>query len=48
MGSSFTISVVSNDSIKADEHINSAIKEIERIESVISSWDSKKNALVAI
>lgn len=41
MGSSFTISVVSNDSIKADNHINIAIKEIERIESVISSWDSK-------
>lgn len=41
MGSSFTISVVSNDSIKADKHIYSAIKEIERIERVISSWDCK-------
>lgn len=41
MGSSFIISVVSNDSIQADEQINIAIKEIERIESVISSWDSK-------
>ncbi|WP_456379383.1 FAD:protein FMN transferase [Lutibacter sp.] len=39
MGSRFDISVVENDSLKAHEHINTAINEITRIEKLISSWD---------
>jgi thiamine biosynthesis lipoprotein len=40
MGSGFTITINETDSIKASEHIESAINEIKRIENVISSWDA--------
>lgn len=40
MGSRFDITIVDNDSIAAFKNIKFAIKEIQRIESVISSWDS--------
>jgi len=39
MGTRFDISVVANDSLKAENYINSAIQEISRIERLISSWD---------
>ncbi|MCB0403064.1 MAG: FAD:protein FMN transferase [Flavobacteriales bacterium] len=41
MGSSFTITVVDEDSVSANQHIHTAIQEIKRIEKVISSWDAK-------
>lgn len=40
MGSSFEITVVAKDSTEGFKHINSAISEIKRIETLISSWDS--------
>lgn len=40
MGSSFEITVVAKDSTKGFKHINAAILEIKRIETLISSWDS--------
>ena len=40
MGSRFDITVVANDSITANKHIDTAISEITRIEKLISSWDS--------
>jgi len=40
MGSSFEIIVVEKDSTKANVSIDLAIKEISRIEKLISSWDS--------
>lgn len=40
MGSSFEINVVAKDSTEGFKHINSAISEIKRIETLISSWDS--------
>lgn len=39
MGSRFDITVVANDSIKANKYIDTAITEISRIEKLISSWD---------
>lgn len=39
MGSRFDITVVSQDSITANAHIDAAITEIDRIEKLISSWD---------
>ena len=41
MGSRFDITVVAKDPIEANEHIDLAIKEITRIERLISSWDPK-------
>jgi len=41
MGSRFGISVVANDSINANNYIDTAIIEIKRIEKIISSWDNK-------
>ena len=38
MGSRFDISVVANNQIEADNHIDTAVKEIKRIENLISSW----------
>ncbi|HIC30862.1 MAG TPA: FAD:protein FMN transferase, partial [Flavobacteriaceae bacterium] len=40
MGSSFEITVVAKDSTEGFKHINTAISEIKRIETLISSWDS--------
>ncbi|WP_034230174.1 FAD:protein FMN transferase [Aquimarina pacifica] len=40
MGSRFDITVVAEDATIADGYIQSAIKEIKRIEKLISSWDS--------
>lgn len=40
MGSRFEITVVANDSIKANKYIDLAINEISRIEKIISSWDA--------
>ena len=40
MGTRFDISVVDKDSVKAKYYIDIAIKEIKRIEKLISSWDS--------
>ena len=40
MGSRFDITVVANDSVKANSYIDIAIGEISRIEKLISSWDS--------
>ena len=39
MGSRFDITVIANDSLKGTEYIDVAIKEIKRIEKLISSWD---------
>jgi len=39
MGCSFEITVVGNDEKIANRHIDVAVKEIKRIESLISSWD---------
>lgn len=39
MGSRFEITVVAQDSVKANEYIDLAIYEISRIEKLISSWD---------
>lgn len=39
MGSRFEITVVANDSITANEHMDTAVSEITRIEKLISSWD---------
>ena len=39
MGSRFEITVVAQDSIAANQSIDSAISEIDRIEKLISSWD---------
>lgn len=39
MGSRFDITVVAQDSIIANDHIDTAIAEITRIEKLISSWD---------
>lgn len=39
MGSRFEITVVANDSITANGHIDTAVGEISRIEQLISSWD---------
>jgi len=40
MGSRFDITVVTDDSSLATEYISIAIKEISRIEKLISSWDT--------
>jgi thiamine biosynthesis lipoprotein len=40
MGSRFDITVVANDSIKANIYIDTAVAEISRIENLISSWDN--------
>lgn len=39
MGSRFDITVVANDSTGAQQYINTAVKEIQRIENLISSWN---------
>lgn len=39
MGSRFDITVVADDSVSAQAHIDTAIAEIARIEKLISSWD---------
>lgn len=39
MGSRFDITVVAPDSIVANQYIDTAISEIDRIEKLISSWD---------
>lgn len=39
MGSRFEITVVAEDSITANKHIDTAVAEIVRIEKLISSWD---------
>lgn len=39
MGSRFEITVVAEDSITANNHIDTAVLEITRIENLISSWD---------
>ena len=41
MGSRFDITVVAKDTLQANAYIDTAIVEIERIEKLISSWDSK-------
>ncbi|MDA3910820.1 MAG: FAD:protein FMN transferase [Bacteroidales bacterium] len=40
MGSKFSIAVVCNDSAEAEKFISLAVAEIQRIEKIISSWDS--------
>ncbi|MBJ2176029.1 FAD:protein FMN transferase [Aureibaculum sp. A20] len=40
MGSRFDISVIANDSLEGNSYITTAIKEIKRIEQLISSWDA--------
>ncbi len=40
MGSRFDITVVANDSAHANTYIDTAVKEISRIEKMISSWDA--------
>ncbi len=40
MGSSFEITIVAPTPAEADTHIDAAIAEIQRIEQLISSWDS--------
>lgn len=40
MGSRFDITVVANDSTYANSYIDIAVAEIQRIEKLISSWDS--------
>ena len=39
MGSRFDITVVANDSVQGNSYIDMAVKEITRIEKLISSWD---------
>ncbi|WP_458626786.1 FAD:protein FMN transferase [Winogradskyella sp. PC D3.3] len=39
MGSRFDITVVAKDSIQANKYIDTAVAEISRIETLISSWD---------
>jgi thiamine biosynthesis lipoprotein len=39
MGSTFEITVVDDDAIRANNHIDVAVAEIKRIERLISSWD---------
>lgn len=39
MGSRFDITLVGKDSVTANEHIDTAVAEITRIEKLISSWD---------
>ena len=41
MGTRFDISVVTKDSVKSKEYIDTAVNEIVRIEKLISSWDAK-------
>jgi thiamine biosynthesis lipoprotein len=41
MGSRFEITVVAQNSKKADEYIDLAIAEVKRIEKLISSWDEQ-------
>lgn len=38
MGSRFDITIVANDSLSAENYIDEAIAEIERIENLISEW----------
>ena len=40
MGSRFDITVIAKDSVAANNHIDTAITEINRIEKLISSWDA--------
>lgn len=40
MGSDFDITVVAKDKVIADQYIDVAVGEIERIEKLISSWDA--------
>ena len=40
MGSRFDITVIAKDSVAANNHIDTAITEIKRIEKLISSWDA--------
>lgn len=40
MGSRFDITVVAKDSVQAKQYINTAVKEIQRIENLISSWSN--------
>ncbi|MFD2565437.1 FAD:protein FMN transferase [Aquimarina rubra] len=40
MGSDFDITVVAENNVTADQYIDIAVREIERIEKLISSWDS--------
>ena len=40
MGSRFDITVIAKDSVEANNHIDTAITEIKRIEKLISSWDA--------
>lgn len=40
MGSRFDITVVAKDSVQAKQYINIAVKEIKRIENLISSWSN--------
>lgn len=40
MGSSFEFTIVHNNAKEADSLLNTCIKEVERIESLISEWDS--------
>ena len=40
MGSTFELTVVAHDKAEAHEYIATAKNEIERIELLISSWDS--------
>jgi len=40
MGSRFDITVIATDSVAANNHIDTAITEIKRIEKLISSWDA--------
>lgn len=50
MGSRFDITVVANDSLQANKHIDTAVAEISRIEKLISSWDEilKHQKLIAM
>ncbi len=40
MGSGFDLTIVTKNQVEADELIDAAIAEIDRIEELISSWDS--------
>ncbi len=40
MGCKFELTVVANNQSQADDYINTAIKEVKRIESIISSWST--------
>ena len=46
MGSRFDITVVANNAIEANKHIDVAVAEITRIEKLISSWDENSQTSI--